>query len=31
VLRNDVVEDVSDWGRLDRRPEKLVQFAAVKL
>jgi SAM-dependent methyltransferase len=30
ILRDDVVEDVSDWGWRDRVPMKLVRFAAEK-
>lgn len=30
ILRNEVVEDVSDWGWKDRIPGKLVRFAAEK-
>ena len=30
VLRNEVVEDVSDWGWKDRIRGKLVRFAAEK-
>jgi hypothetical protein len=30
VLRNDVIEDVSDWGWKERVPQKLIRFAAEK-
>jgi hypothetical protein len=30
ILRNDVVEDVSDWGWKERVPQKLIRFAAEK-
>jgi hypothetical protein len=30
VLRNEVVEDVSDWGWKARIPQKLIRFAAEK-
>jgi len=30
ILRNEVVEDVSDWGWKERVPQKLIRFAAEK-
>ena len=30
ILRNDVVEDVSDWGWRERTRGKVVRFAAEK-
>jgi len=30
VVRNDVVQDVSDWGWKERVPQKLIRFAAQK-